>query len=539
MKGFIFTEADLGLMKSLNIETARVLKQIEIFRKSSCYVNLARPCTVNDGIRTISPEDMEGYALIQRDASEEGRFTKFVPASGAATRMFQAILRFCDRSLPMTREDVKKRADDGDPFARDLLQCMEEIREFAFFDDLRESMAMDKVDLNELIGKGHFRDIMEYLVMNRGLGCGSLPKGLLKFHKYPSGCRTAFEEHLVESVHYVRDRDGNCRLHFTVSPEHEDRFRSLCDMVRPLYEKEHTVRFEITFSCQRRSTDTVAVDLSNIPFRDGDGSIVFRPGGHGALLENLNELGADLVYIKNIDNVVIDPLKEPTCSWKKVLGGYLREVEKTVHYYVRRLKTEDSPKLMEDAAAFASRELLIELPPDFALWLPEDRRSFLIGKLNRPIRVCGVVENAGEPGGAPFWTTGKEGLPSLQIVEKAQVDFSSRQQRSIWMSSTHFNPVDLVCAVRDCDGKPFDLMQFVDEEAVFISEKSINGRDLKALELPGLWNGAMSDWITIFVEVPRITFNPVKTINDLLRAEHRMAYDDYVRRTERLEWQLA
>jgi hypothetical protein len=532
MNDYGFNEADLHVMKSLGITETQIRKQIEIFSESSCHVKLARPCTLNDGIRGISARDAESYLEAHREAAHEGRFMKFVPASGAATRMFQAILKFCNSDGSERYEETFRKAESGDAHAAELLQCMDGIRKFAFYEDLKETMSVAGLNAERLIRMREFKTVLEYVAKECGLNCGSLPKGLLKFHRYPTESRTAFEEHLYDSVHFLRDRWKLCRLHFTVSPEHDEKFRSLLKSVQPHYEKRLGARYDISFSYQKQSTNTIAVDANNLPFRDRNGSLVFRPGGHGALLQNLNDFMADLVYIRNIDNVAIDRLKEATFLWKKILGGCLAAVQKELHYHVRRLKSWDSQELIADAAAFAGRRLLIPIPEDFHQLRPEEKKAFLLKELDRPIRVCGVVENTGEPGGAPFWTVDRNGRHSLQIVEKAQVDLSSSEQREIWMSSTHFNPVDLVCGVTDSEGKHFDLTQYVDPQAVFISTKSLDGMELKALELPGLWNGAMSGWITLFVEVPKITFNPVKTINDLLRPEHQ--WDAL--KIEPLEW---
>jgi hypothetical protein len=279
---------------------------------------------------------------------------------------------------------------------------------------------------------------------------------------------------------------------------------------------------EVTFSIQEHSTDTIAVDLENRPFREKDGRLLFRPGGHGALLYNLANIGGDLIYVKNIDNILPDRLREPTILWKKVLGGLLVEIQKTVYGHVRQLmEGSKDTEPIEMAMDFAKNRLLIPEPKGFKQWSVEKKRDFLLNRLNRPLRVCGMVKNEGEPGGGPFWVEGKDGNLSVQIVESAEVDPQSNEQRAIWGSSSHFNPVDLVCAVKDFRGNPFPLKDYVSAEAVFISQKSKDGRDLKSLELPGLWNGAMAEWITLFVEVPIATFNPVKTINDLLKPEHQ------------------
>lgn len=521
MEGFSFIEADYLQMESLGITEEQVRRQIETFQRSSYFVNLEKACIPGDGIQIIPPSEREKYLEIHYRAARQGRFLKFVPASGAATRMFQSLLQIYHLPHFLEYDELLRRADQGVAVACDFVRFMEGLPHFPFLDDLEDALARDGFDLDQLVEDHRFHTILEYLLTEYGLNYGGLPKGLLKFHRYEHGSRTAFEEHLVEAAHYLGNGTGMCRLHFTVSPEHERRFAGLLNSVRGCYEDRFEMQYEVDFSSQKSTTDTLAVDVQNRPFRDRHGRLVFRPAGHGALLENLNDLQADLVYIKNIDNVAPDPLKRDTFLWKRILGGRLVEVQERVHSLLRRLKNEVSESIVSAADAFAQEELSMPFPVSYDEMPLEERHAFLVKRLNRPIRVCGVVRNVGEPGGAPFWVKDRNGSVSLQIVEKAQVDFRRPDQKTIWVSSTHFNPVDLVCGVRDCEGHPFDLRRYVDPEAVFISSKSKDGRELKALELPGLWNGSMGDWISVIVEVPRSTFSPVKTIFDLLREEHR------------------
>lgn len=523
MAEFVLSDADRVQLKELGISEAQVKSQLEIFQKPLFNVELLHNCTVGDGIVKIAPEEAGEYIKAQQKAAEKGRFLKFVPASGASTRMFKFLFEVQQANEPISREEINQAVRKGTATFEKFKRFIDNISHFAFYDDLKGMMSGDGLDLEQLIQDGQFEPVFQYLLTERGLNYGSMAKGLVKFHQYPSGNRTAFEEHLVEAAQYVQDADGTCRLHFTVLPEQRERFGRLLENVRAGYEKEYGVRFKVDFSFQKRSTDTLAVDLRNEILRDGNGSLVFRPGGHGALLQNLTALQDYLVYIKNIDNVIPDCLKAATYFWKRVLGGMLVTLESAVHSYVRLLKHEATDTIQEEAEKFARDKLWITFPEDFAHWPASKRHHFLVNKLNRPIRVCGVVPNVGEPGGAPFWVREKDGTCSIQIVEKAQVNFDSPEQDAIWNSSTHFNPVDLVCSMRDFEGKSFDLSRYVNPDAVFISKKSIGGRDLKALELPGLWNGAMADWTTVCVEVPIITFNPVKTVDDLLRAEHQQS----------------
>jgi hypothetical protein len=522
MVDWTFSQEDRWQMKALGISEEQVRIQIQIFQKSSLYVRLHRPCTIGDGIQQIASDELATYIGLQEKAAREGRFLKFVPASGAASRMFKTPFQIYHQTPTLLSGEIPERAARGDPEEKDFLCFQKGIQRMAFFEDLKTILASNGLQIENLLNQDRWREILEYLLTERGLNYGALPKGLLKFHRYPSGGRTAFEEHLVEAVYTVRDREGICRLHLTVSPEHEEAFRQFLERIKPWYEQHYQSCFEVTFSVQKHSTDTIAVDLENQPFREKDGRILFRPGGHGALLENLNDLQGDLIYLKNIDNVLPDRFKEPTLTWKKVLGGFLLKIKESVNGYVGRLmEGQEDMGLCEEAMAFAQNKLFIPEPRTFKQWMEKEKRDFLLSRLNRPLRVCGMVKNEGEPGGGPFWVEGRDGTLSLQIVESAQVDPQSFKQQAIWASSTHFNPVDLVCAVRDFRDRPFHLERYVDPEAVFISQKSKDGRDLKSMELPGLWNGAMAEWITFFVEVPITTFNPVKTINDLLRPEHQ------------------
>jgi hypothetical protein len=436
--------------------------------------------------------------------------------------MFEIPLWFYTHKPQLDRNEIARRAKAGRGSSKDRLAFLDNFDRFAFFDALKRIMAEAGLNIDALLQEGRFGEILEYLLTPRGLNYANLPKGLLLFHGYPDGNRTSFEEHLVEASEYVRDARGVCRLHFTVSPEHREGFENLLETVRPLYEGTCHVEFQVDFSTQKESSNTIAVDMENRPFRLADGTIHFRPAGHGALIENLNNLRGDIVFIKNIDNIVLDRLKPPTFTWKKALAGYLLKIQQRIFSYVERLHKEiDEDRFFDEALDFVETELFLPIRETLRLGSTGEKREFLLAALNRPLRVCGQVARRGEPGGGPFWVEGRDGTLSMQIVERAQVDPDSARQQEIWHAATHFNPVDVVCGVRDYLGNPFDLKKYVDPDAIIITKKSHEGRELKALELPGLWNGAMAHWITIFVEVPLITFNPVKTINDLLREEHQ------------------
>ena len=519
----MFGTADLQQLEDLGIPVAEVRRQIGIFAQPPPCIELDRCCRLGDGIRVVEGADLKAGREHYEEAARRGRLLKFVPASGAASRMFHSLLSMgnaCDR---VNRARVERQATLGNQEARELLVFMDGFERFAFCDSLSGAMAADGLDAAALVAQGEFSQILEYLLMPCGLDYAALAKGLLLFHRYPAGNRTALEEHLVEAAAYGRRADGVARLHLTVSSEHREAFSSLLERVRPVYEQRYDVRFEVDFSVQKRVTDTLAVDLENRPFRTADGRLLFRPGGHGALIENLNDLQGDIVFLQNVDNVQPDHLRGEVLEWKKVLTGHLVMIQQAVFKHLRTLSTKGAldQHALEEARRFAAQELCVELPAELHAASSSEQQAFLGRKLDRPIRVCGIVPNTGEPGGGPFWVRGADGAQTLQIVEGAQVDPASREQQAMYASSTHFNPVVMVCGVRNWQDRCFDLRRFVDPQAVFISRKSKDGRELKALERPGLWNGAMADWNTIFVEVPNITFTPVKTVNDLLRPEHQ------------------
>jgi len=510
---------DHRYLAEFGIDVDDVHHQLRLFRGLPPYLALDRPCTVGDGIRVLTAAELAQARECARLASRAGRVRKFVPASGAASRMFQSLFGARAEAASVRRSALAARAANGDEAAAECLQFAERLREFAFFEPLSQAMRQLNLDVDALLANGEFGALIDCLLSGRGLGYGNLPKGLLLFHRYADGPRTAFEEHLVEAAAYARDQAGTSRLHFTVSPEHEQLFINLLDAVRTRYQGATGTEFSVSFSHQDRRTDTLAVDLDNRPLRDANGRLLFRPGGHGALIDNLNDLHGDVVSIKNIDNVAADHLQEITVAWKAILIGHLVATQARIFRYLRLLREETVPPgLVAEVVAFARSELCLALDP--RLGGPELRQS-LVEKLDRPLRVCGVVRNTGEPGGGPFWVRGADGTVTLQIVEQAQVNATDKGQKEIFRAATHFNPVDLVCGLRDLRGRPFDLKRFVDTDAVFIVRKSKDGQPIKVLERPGLWNGAMAHWNTIFVEVPGETFNPVKTVTDLLRPAHQ------------------
>jgi hypothetical protein len=501
-----FSEEDLKAITAKGIDIQEVLRQLKILRQGTKPVRLIRPACARDGIVEIDPDERGKLVPLHEQAAEEGRMIKFVPASGVASRMFKNWYSWYQ----------KGRIDSVEP----VVKLLENITKFPFFEDLKEVMALKGEDAERCIRERKYADILEFILTSRGLNYNWLPKALLKFHIYSDKTRTALEEHLVEAALYVRDAQNVCRVHFTVSEEHESKFRDYLSQTHGYFEKRFGVKYETVITIQHPSTDTIAVDTGNRPIRDRSGKLMFWPGGHGALLKNLNAINGDILFIKNIDNIVPDRLKDITVLYKKILGGYLVRLQEEIFYHLNLLSSKRvDDELLSRVVHFCQRKLFLNFPEEFWNDSISNRKKYVFRLLNRPVRVCGMVKNEGEPGGGPFWVK-EDDTQSLQIVEQTQLDLHSEEQKDIWKSSTHFNPVDLVCGVRNYRGEKFDLTDYVNRNAVFISKKSHQEGDLKALELPGLWNGSMAYWNTVFVEVPLETFNPVKTIDDLLRESH-------------------
>ena len=490
----MFLEKDFSQINELGIDLETVYQQINDFKEGFPFMQLQKAATLDDGVMKLTDEQLESFTALYEKKVSKLVPLKFVPASGAATRMFKSLFSFLE-------EGKSDKSTD---------QFFEKLSDFAFAEDLKKILPENADN----------QTIIDYYLTRKGLDYGSLPKGLLKFHKYENESRTALEEHLVEGANYANN-EGNVKLHFTVSPEHLSRFLKLLNKAVPVYEEKFNVKYDISFSEQRRSTDTIAVNMDNTPFREKDGSLLFRPAGHGALLANLNDITADIIFIKNIDNVVPDRIKQPTIAYKKALAGVLLKFQDRIFDYQYQLKEWASEPLLMELSHFFERELCVLPPVGFMGMNHNEKVMYYQKKLNRPLRVCGVVPNTGEPGGGPFWCKNSDQSTSLQIVESAQVDVTDEAQKAIFNESTHFNPVDLICSMKNYKNKKFDLMEFRDPKTGFVTQKSKDGQDLKAQELPGLWNGSMANWNTIFVEVPLITFNPVKTVNDLLREEHQ------------------
>lgn len=507
----MITENDKALLASKGISEERLAQQLECFKKGFPYLRLFAAAGLEKGI--LAPDENEAGAYLTAwqtyTAEPAHNVVKFVPASGAASRMFKDMFAFVDAPYDTPSTDFEKTF-----FAH--------IHDAAYYDALNEACTrLYGAGIDALTAAGRHKDVVRAMLGSEGLNYGKLPKGLLLFHHYAEGARTPLEEHLVEGALYARQNDGSVNVHFTVSPEHRPLFEALIGRVAPVYEAKYGVKYHVSFSEQKPSTDTVAANPDNTPFRTADGSLLFRPGGHGALIENLNDIEADVVFIKNIDNVVPDRLKDDTVHYKKLLAGVLVTLQAQAFSYLRKLDSgQYTMDELREMLQFVQKKLFTK-NPETKMLEDTELAIYLREKLNRPMRVCGMVRNVGEPGGGPFLAYNQDGTISLQILESSQIDMADAEKKAMFEKGTHFNPVDLVCAIKDKNGKPYDLPAFVDKATGFISSKSKNGRELRALELPGLWNGAMSNWNTVFVEVPLSTFNPVKTVNDLYREQHQ------------------
>ena len=505
---------DAAALAARGLTEDEARRQLRLLAGPSGFVRLERPCTLGDGISSLRPERVA--ALLVRHALDAaaGRITAFVPASGAATRMFRELLAVMERPGDLMPEEFAHSGSELPwvvPEDAAMRAYIKGLPKFAFSAELIRELGSD-APFRRLRRYGPWRPLLETLLAPDGLDYARRPKALLAFHRTPDGVRTAFEEHLVEGASRVRDRDGCCRLHFTVSAEHRADFEALLARNGAALTALCDARWDVSFSEQHPATDTLALESDGSPARDAIGALLFRPSGHGALLRNLGELGADLVFLKNIDNVAVDRLKGETRRWSAALLGLASEIAAQAHALRARLDDPADGAAVADAARWRRDALGDTAPPA--------TREALTESLDRPVRVCGMVPNTGEPGGGPFWVRGDDGTVTRQVVESAQVAQAPAQQ-AILRGATHFNPVFIACALRDRAGRSWQLDRFVDESAVIVTRKSSGGPELLALERPGLWNGAMAHWTTVFVEIPLAVFNPVKTVNDLLRKEHQ------------------
>jgi len=514
-----FTEKDVEQLAIKGIPREKVEKQIEIFKEGIPFIRLHKAAVVNDGIIRCSQSEEKEYIKGFEFAMPTLDLLKFVPASGAASRMFKSLFHFLE---------------DYDPKEENLKEYLNRAGDTAIktFVEGLEKLPFYNLIMNRIRGDARSRDqeiylLVEEMLREDKLNFGFYPKGLLPFHNYGTYLATPFEEHLKEAAAYA-SHDGQAQLHFTISEQHGELFNQEFRKIKERVSGDTKTSFDVRYSYQKSSSDTIAVTPENEVFRNEDGSLLFRPGGHGALIENLDEQYADIIFIKNIDNVVGPSYAGEVTHSKKVLAGLLLYLQQKAHAYAAILDSEQlKGEQLEEIKTFLLESLNVRLTDSFSGFSLGQQIDILKDKINRPIRVCGMVKNEGEPGGGPFWIRDANGNISLQIIEAAQVDKSDDHQMTIFKESTHFNPVDLVCAVKDFKGQKYPLRNFVDTRQGFITRKTKEGKLLKALELPGLWNGGMAFWNTVFVEVPLRTFNPVKTVNDLLKPAHQVASGTY------------
>lgn len=508
--------SDFARLAAAGIAPEEAQRQLQQLREPPPALELARPCTIGDGIERLDDEARARLAARHDEAAARGELSAFIPASGAASRMFRDLLACRNDSREWTRAELDSAVASGTEEARALLAFVDGIDHFAFRDALAQAVARRGGSVAALVPNGPYRPLLAALLDDNALDFAALPKGLIPFHDSAAGPRTAFEEHLAEAARLYADDKGKVRLQSTVSPEHLARFRALLER---FVAQAPAPRYDVAFSTQESSTDTLAIDDAGAPFRDAAGALALRPAGHGALLTNLARSPVPLAMIKNIDNIAAEPYRAPTIEWTRAVVGRLCELRERSHALVRRLHDMNDANAVGDARNFAIDTGLepVNAHPGTAAPSRESMRALL----DRPWRVCGMVPNTGEPGGGPFWVRGADGQVSRQIVESAQVRAGNVAQAAIFRAATHFNPVFLACALDDATGGRYDLERFVDHTAAIVTRRSAGGRNLVALERPGLWNGSMAHWNTVFVEVPLTVFNPVKTVNDLLRREHQ------------------
>lgn len=513
------TETDKKQLKQKGIKETQVAEQIEIFKKGIPFVNLIAAATINHGIHKFSEKEKEKYVALFKSEKDKLNLLKFVPASGAATRMFKALFQFLNTYNP-AQETINAYINREK--AEIIRTFFIGIEKFPFYEEVIKRFVEKHPDFLNL--PDHFQKyyVVKILLDKDEFDYGSSPKGLLPFHKYKTHPATAFEEHMYEAALYD-ESNGVAKLHFTISKEHNNDFDEEMDKIESRVTEKTGVSFETSFSYQKESTDTLAVTMENEPFRLETGEILFRPGGHGALIENLNDQDADIIFIKNIDNVVVYKYKHELAQFKKILAGKLIEVQNRAYKYAKLLdETTPNEKMINEIKDFLRTELNVHVKSDVDKYKEVYQIEFLKEKLNAPIRICGMVKNEGEPGGGPFWIKDEDGNISLQIVESPQIDSKNKFQEDILKAATHFNPVDIVCSTKNYKGEKYNLLDYVNKQQAFITNKTKEGKELKALELPGLWNGGMAFWNTIFVEVPLTTFNPVKTVVDLLKPAHQV-----------------
>lgn len=514
----MYTKEDIKKFKHRGVAPEEIDRQLNNFKTGFAPVPLAAPATLDNGIKRINPAEELRLTEAFEEACEDTKIVKMVPASGSATRMFKDLFSFLENYHESPEEflDFVQNRE-----VNSMSYFFNKLDEFPFFTRLNTIIWEDGLDLQHLLKKNKYREILAYILTEKGLNYGNTPKGLIDFHIYRDFVRTAFDEHIVEAALYcVYGKESH--LHFTVSEEYLSLFKERLKKVAKVFEKKLDIKYNVTFSVQKPSTDMVSIDEKGELVRNPEGEVIFRPGGHGALIHNLDEINADVIFIKNIDNVIPDRSKGDTVKYKQLIGAVLLELQKKIFNYLHLLDKKDvTEATLTEIETFVVSETGYKPATENTFTDQKQRVKFLKQVLNRPIRVCGMVKNEGEPGGGPFWVRNEDGSSNLMIIESAQINLKDKEQKKIFEQSTHFNPVDIVCGVKDYKGRKFDLTKFVDYKQGFITRKSYKGKDIQVQELPGLWNGAMALWTTVFVEVPLTTFTPVKTVFDLLDFKHR------------------
>jgi hypothetical protein len=513
----MFTENDIAQIKNKGITLKQVTAQVNRIKNGMSYSDLVSAATIGKGIASFNDKQTQDYITLYEAKQNAINIVKFVPASGAASRMFKFLFQFLNNYNP--NETIVAYAErTGNSLINIFVSGL---KDFPFYEQVVKKAKELNPNFDNLNKDEAVLKFVKAMLNEDALNYSFFPKGLLPFHKYEDGAVTAFQEHLLESTLYASSNQ-KANLHFTVSEKHHKYFTSELEKIKKGLQSKTNTTFNVSFSYQKGETETLALTTDNEIYRNEDGSILFRPAGHGALLENLNDLDNDIVFIKNIDNIVVFEKNKKVSDFKKLVAGVLLEVQEQAFTFLHQLDSASvSEADMLAMASFLSKKMNVSISDEFDDLSSDKKKVYLMNKLNRPIRACGMVKNQGEPGGGPFWVKDYNGEISLQIVEFAQIDINNKEQADIVKNATHFNPTDLVCGIKNYKGEKFDLMNYVDPEAAFITMKTQNGTDIQALELPGLWNGSMAFWNTIFVEIPVETFNPVKTVNDLLKPVHQ------------------
>lgn len=514
----MFSEKDKEQIQELGLTIEKVNRQISLFKQGIPFIQLLVAATVDKGILKLSQDQIKAVISSFESRKDGIDIVSFIPASGAATRMFKFLFTFLKEYNP-DKESINSYINKNK--VKELSVFLVGLEKLPFFEEVVTKVHKLIPNFNELSYDMQRYEFIRTMLDEDRLNYASYPKGLLPFHRYKNYTATAFEEHLFEAALYASS-NGIANLHYTISEKHNHKFDEEFKYIEEDVEEKTNTKFNISFSYQKHATDTIAVDKNNEPFREQDGRLMFRPSGHGALIENLNDIDAEIIFIKNIDNVVVNKYRDDVAGYKKLLGGILLEIREKAFKYEKLLESRLTEKQLHKIATFLTKEMNVFLEDEFDKLSVHEKTVILKSKLHRPIRVCGMVKNEGEPGGGPFWVMDSDGNKALQIVESAQIDVEDKSQKEILENATHFNPVDLVCSVKNYKGEKYDLTKFIDHNTAFITMKTKTGKDVKALERPGLWNGSMALWNTIFVEVPLLTFNPVKTVNDLLKARHQI-----------------